>query len=113
MQLVWTGIWADLEAVEVEKEEGNGRNDKRKLKNQIFPFRMIMRKFCITMRNGPEGRFVLQDKENFKADFAWSCENFAQSCEMLQKDVNCCCCIFNFAQSCEIAWALTKWSFYY
>ena len=54
----------------MEKEEGNGRNDKRKLKNQIFPFRMIMRKFCITMRNGPEGRFVLQDKENFKADFA-------------------------------------------
>ena len=38
MQLVWIGIWVDLEVVEVESEEGNGINDKRKLKNQIFPF---------------------------------------------------------------------------
>ena len=53
----------------MEKEEGNGRNDKRKLKNQIFPFRMIMRKFCITMRNGPEGGILLQTKENCQADF--------------------------------------------
>ena len=106
MQLGWTEIWAYLKVVEVEKEEGNVRNDKRKPKNQIFPFHM-------TMRNWLEGGFVLQAKENFKADFAWSCENFSQSCERLQEDVNCCYCIFYFAQSCEIAWALAKWSFYY
>ena len=29
MQLVWTRIW-DLERVEVESREGNGRNDKKK-----------------------------------------------------------------------------------
>ena len=52
MQLVWTGIWADLEIVEVESEEGNKRNDKRKLKNQIFPFRIVM-------QNGPEGGIML------------------------------------------------------
>ena len=76
MQLVWTGIWADLEVVEVEKEEGNGRNDKKKLKNQIFPFRM-------TMRNGQEGGIVLEIKENCQVDFAWSYEIFAQSYKML------------------------------
>ena len=76
MQLGWTEIWTYLKVVEVEKEEGNVRNDKRKLKNQIFPFHM-------TMRNWLEGGFVLQAKENFKADFAWSCENFSQSCERL------------------------------
>ena len=46
----------------MEKEEGNERNNKRKLKNQIFPFRM-------TMRNGPESGIVLQTKENCQADF--------------------------------------------
>ena len=47
----------------MESEEGNGRNEKRKLKNQIFPFRM-------TMRNGPEGGIVLQTKTNCQADFS-------------------------------------------
>ena len=54
----------------------NGINDKRKLENQIFPFRT-------TMRNGLEGGIILQTKENCQADFACSSENFAQSCEML------------------------------
>ena len=97
MQLVLIGIWADLEVVKVEKQKTkNGRNDKRKLKNQIFPFRMMMWKFRMTMRNGPKGGFVLHAKENFKFDFAWSCE-------ILQEDVNCYYCIFYFEQSCEIA----------
>ena len=39
----------------MEKEEENGRNDKRKLKNQIFPFRM-------TMQNRLEGGIMLQAK---------------------------------------------------
>ena len=47
----------------MKSREGNGRNDKRKLKNQIFPFRM-------TMQNGPEGGIMLQVKEDVKADFA-------------------------------------------
>ena len=67
----------------------------------------------MTMPNGPKCGFVLQAKENFKADFAWSCKNFVQPCKMLQEDVNCYCCIFYFAQSCEIAWSLAKWPFYY
>ena len=46
----------------MEKEKENGRNDKRKLKNQIFPFRMIMRKFRITMQNRLEGGIMLQAK---------------------------------------------------
>ena len=41
----------------------NGRNDKRKLKNKIFPFRM-------TMQNGPKGGIMLQVKEDVKVDFA-------------------------------------------
>ena len=44
----------------------------------------------------PKGGFVLHAKENFKIDFAWSCE-------ILQEDVNCYYCIFYFEQSCEIA----------
>ena len=64
MQLVWTRIWVDLEVVEVESEEGNGRNEKRKLKNQIFPFRM-------TMRNGLRGY-------NY---YCWILD-FAQPCEI-------------------------------
>ena len=54
----------------MESEERNGRNDKRKLKNQIFPF-------CMTMWNGLEDGIVLQTKENCQVDFTWSCENFA------------------------------------
>ena len=57
------GLDQDSEVVEVESEEGNKRNDKRKLKNQIFPFRIVM-------QNGPEGGIVLQTKKNSQADFA-------------------------------------------
>ena len=64
------GLDRDLKVVEVWSRERNGRNDKRKLKNKIFPFRM-------TMQNGPEGGIMLQVKEDVKADFAWSYENFA------------------------------------
>ena len=54
MQSVKPGFGVDLEVVEVESREGNGINDKRKLKNQIFPFRMIMQKFRTIMQNAPE-----------------------------------------------------------
>ena len=37
MHLDW-----DFKVVQVESEKGNGRNDKRKLKNQIYSFRMTM-----------------------------------------------------------------------
>ena len=62
MQLVWTGIWANLEVVEVESREGNGRNDKRKLKNQIFPFHIIM-------RNRTKGGIMLQVKRELSSWF--------------------------------------------
>ena len=57
-----SGFGVDFEVVEVESREGNGRNDKRKLKNQIFPFCMIMWKFRVTMWNGPKGGIMLQAK---------------------------------------------------
>ena len=41
----------------------------------------------MTMQNGPKGGIMLQVKEDVKVDFAWSYENFAQSCKMLQKAV--------------------------
>ena len=43
-----------LEVVKVESKEGNGRNDKGKLKNQMLQIRMIMRKFRITVRIRPD-----------------------------------------------------------
>ena len=43
-----------LEVVKVESKEGNGRNDKGKLKNQMLQIRMIMRKFHMIVRNEPE-----------------------------------------------------------
>ena len=62
-----------MEVVEVDSKRRNGRNDKRKLKNQIFPFRM-------TMRNELKGGTMLQAKEDMQADFT-------QSCEMLQTTI--------------------------
>ena len=37
----------------------------------------------MTVINGPEDGFVLQAKENLQVDFVWSCEIFAQLCEMV------------------------------
>ena len=50
------GLDQDLEVVEVESKERNGRNDKKKLKNHVF-------------------------------NFAWTCEKFAQTCEMDQEGI--------------------------
>ena len=36
---------------------------KKKLKNYVFPFRMIMRKFRTVIRNGPEGICVANQRE--------------------------------------------------
>ena len=46
-----------------------------------------MVQFRMTMQNGPEKGFVLQDKEYLQADFTWTCKNFTLSCEMVQKVV--------------------------
>ena len=40
---------AKLKVVEVDSKERNVRNDKKELKNYVFPFRMIMQKFRIVM----------------------------------------------------------------
>ena len=53
----------DLDMVEVDSKERNWRNDKKELKNYVFPFRMIMRKFRTIMRNGPEGIYVANQRE--------------------------------------------------
>ena len=46
------GLDQDSEVVEVESREGNGKNDKGKLKNQMLQIRM-------TVRNGPESSLLL------------------------------------------------------
>ena len=53
----------DLDMVEVDSKERNWRNDKKELKNYVFPFRMIMRKFHTIMRNGPKGICVANQRE--------------------------------------------------
>lgn len=61
---------AELKVVEVDSKERNGRNDKKELKNYVFPFRMIMRKFRTVMQNGPENNFGCNSKGKLKTDFA-------------------------------------------
>ena len=73
--------------------DSKGRNYKRKLKNQIFSFRM-------TMWNEPKGGIVLQTKENCQADFAWTCENFSHSCKMPQEAI-IVAAEFLISSSCE------------
>ena len=43
-------IWRCLRWIQKKK-----KSKKKNLKNYVFPFRMIMRKFRTIMRNGPEG----------------------------------------------------------
>ena len=84
--MVWsTGIRVDLEVVEVESRERNGRKGKKELKNYVFQFRMNMRKILIVVQNGPESYFGCSSKEKLKTDFAWPCENFAQSWKCSRK----------------------------
>ena len=47
----------------MDLKERNGRNGKKELKNYVFPFCMIIQKFCIVMRNGPEGIFAANQRE--------------------------------------------------
>ena len=57
---------AKLKVVEVDSKERNVRNDKNKLKNYVFPFRMNMRKIRTIVRNGPEKNLVATQRENWK-----------------------------------------------
>ena len=56
--------------VEVDSKERNGRNDKKELKNYVFPFRMIMRNFRTVMQNGLESNFGCNSKGKLKTNFA-------------------------------------------
>ena len=47
-----------------------------------------MRNFRIVMRNETERLWLQHIGKLLKSDFAWPCEIFAQSCEMLQQDEN-------------------------
>ena len=82
------GFGVDLEVVEVESKERNGRNDKKELKNYVFPFRMNMRKICTVVRNETKRILAAAQKGKMETDFTWPCENFAQSCEMFQEGEN-------------------------
>ena len=64
------GLDWDLEVVEVESKEKNGRNDKKELKNYVFPFRMNKRKICKVVRNGTERILAVVQKGKVKTDFA-------------------------------------------
>ena len=48
----------------MEWKEGNGINDKGKLKNQMLQIRMIMQKFHMIVRNELEKENWLQAKED-------------------------------------------------
>ena len=48
----------------MESKEGNGRNDKWKLKNQMLQIHMIMRKFRMIVQNELEEENWLQAKED-------------------------------------------------
>ena len=63
-----------LEVVKVESKEGNGRNDKGKLKNQMLQIRMIMWKFRITVQIRPDEKNWLHSKVDVWINFAWTYE---------------------------------------
>ena len=63
------GLDRDLEVVEVQSREINGENGKKELKNQVFSFRMNMRKIHTIVRNGPESNFGFSSKGKLKTDF--------------------------------------------
>ena len=65
----------------MDSKERNGINGKKKLKNHAFQFRMNMQKICTNVRNGRGGILAAAQRGEVKTDFA-------QSCEMLQKDKN-------------------------
>ena len=69
-----------MKVVKVKSKDENKGSNKEELKNHIVQFRMIV-------WHGPEEGFVQQAKENLQFDFAWTCENFTQLWEMVQKVV--------------------------
>ena len=72
----------------MDSKERNERNDKKELKNYVFQFRMNMWQIRTDMQNETERILAATQKEKVKTNFVWSCENFAQSCKMLQEGEN-------------------------
>ena len=106
------GLDRELEVIEVDSKE---RNDKKELKNYIFPFCMIIRKFRTVMQNGPEDIFLLQLKGKSQSWFRMTMRNFRIIMWNFHTIIrnalgmqNWCWCIFHFAQSCEIVGARAK-----
>ena len=106
------GLDRELEVIEVDSKE---RNDKKELKNYIFPFCMIIRKFRTVMQNGPEDIFLLQLKGKSQSWFRMTMRKFhmimRKFCTTMRNALgmqNWCWCIFHFAQSCEIVGARAK-----
>ena len=64
------GLDQDLEVVEVESKERNGRNDKKELKNYVFPFRMNIQKIRTIVRNETERILATTQRGKVKTDFA-------------------------------------------
>ena len=56
-------IWSQFEVVKVGVKRTKW-STKEELKNHVVQFRMIMRKFCMTMQNGTEEGFMLQAKRD-------------------------------------------------
>ena len=92
----------------MEKEKENGRYDKRKLKNQIFPFCMIMWKFRITMQNRLESGIMLQAKGELSSWFRMIMRKFYTVMLNTLESCKCCCWNLDFSQPCEIGWARAK-----
>ena len=64
------GLDWDLEVVEVESKERKGRNDKKELKNYVFPFRMNIQKIRTIVRNETERILATAQRGKVKIDFA-------------------------------------------
>ena len=63
------GLDWDLEVVEVESKERKGRNDKKELKNYVFPFRMNIQKIRTIVRNETERILATAQRGKVKTDF--------------------------------------------
>ena len=64
MQLVWTEIWAYWRWLTCSQNKKIEKMTKRSSKTNMLQIRIIIRKFRMIVRNGPEEENRLQAKED-------------------------------------------------
>ena len=90
MQSVWIGNWSWFGGSwsGIKRKKMKKWQKKKELKNYVFPFRMNIQKIRTIVRNETERILATAQRGKVKTDFAWLCENFTRSCEMLQEGEN-------------------------